>query len=85
MSVATSQSNIGLKHRTAIPEKPITMQYKDFPNEENSLHNNAVPRATIAATTEAPNGTQQDGWAEKENNRKRTVSQVSMYHVARTC
>jgi len=70
------QPEHNLKHRTSIPEKPITEQVKPLVpesevDENGKLDNYAVPRANVAATREAPNGTEKDKY--NYQNRKKTV------------
>lgn len=76
-STATVQSEHELKHRTSIPEQPITERNKPLVpesevDENGKVDNYAVPRANVAATREAPNGTEKDKY--NYHNRKKTVS-----------
>lgn len=75
-STATVQSEHELKHRTSIPEQPITERNKPLVpesevDENGKVDNYAVPRANVAATREAPNGTEKDKY--NYHNRKKTV------------
>jgi len=76
-STATVQSDHELKHRTSIPEQPITERNKPLApesevDENGKVNNYAVPRANVAATREAPNGTEKDRY--NYHNRNKTVS-----------
>ena len=86
-TAAIVESEHELKHRTSIPEKPITEEREPlvpaYDDEKNGvLSNYAVPRANVAATREAPNGTEKDQY--NYGNRKKTVgSSISTFAVCR--
>lgn len=61
-----------LKFRTSIPEQAATKQNEPLIPPSASY---AIPRANVAATREAPNGTEKDQYGYR--NRKKTVSFVS--------
>ena len=68
-----SQSAATAMHRISIPEAPITEKYKaHIPPDGCLLQNSGVVRTTYAPTSDAPNGTVKDGWAEKHQHQ--TVS-----------
>lgn len=50
----------GKPYSTAIRQQPITQQRKPYaPNRDGRLHDAGTARATIAASAESPNGTQE--------------------------
>lgn len=75
-STTVLETKTDVKHRTSIPEKPITEERTPLiPTNGSDKHglaaNYAVPRANIAATKDAPNGTVKDQYGYR--NRKKTV------------
>ncbi len=67
------ESPPGTKQRVSIPEAPITEQYKAHtPPADSKLVNSGVVQTTFAQTSDAPCGTEKDGWAEKHQHQ--TVS-----------
>ncbi len=75
-ALVQSEHEHELKHRTSIPEQPITERNKPLApesevDEKGKVNNYAVPRANVAATREAPNGTEKDKY--NYHNRKKTV------------
>ena len=63
------------KYQVSIPEAPVTEKYKaHVPPEGSLLENSGIVRATYAPTSEAPNGTEKDDWAEKHQHQ--TVSSL---------
>ncbi|GJC78260.1 peroxygenase 1 [Colletotrichum liriopes] len=59
----------------SIPEVPVTLQRKPFlqPEKDQKLAHTGTSRANLAATYEKPNGTTENGWAQR--HRHQTVLQ----------
>lgn len=76
-STMTVESKTEVKQQPSIPENPITEERVpltaayDGDKKHNLPSNYAVPRANVAATMDAPNGTTKDQYGYR--NRKKTV------------
>ncbi|EXJ69905.1 uncharacterized protein A1O5_06978 [Cladophialophora psammophila CBS 110553] len=58
-----------IAHRISIPEAPVTEKYKaHIPPPGGLLQNSGVVWATYAPSSDAPNGTVKNGWAEKHQH-----------------
>lgn len=78
-STTVLETKTDVKHRTSIPEKAITEERAPLVPTDSSdkyglASNYAVPRANIAATKDAPNGTVKDQYGYR--NRKKTVGLI---------
>lgn len=81
-STIVVETNTEVKHRPSISEKPITEERAplvpttDSDNKNGPPSNYAVPRANVAATIDAPNGTTKDKYGYR--NRKKTVCATAL-------
>lgn len=79
-STMVVETNAEVIHRPSIPEKPITEERQplvptvDSEKKQGPVSNYAVPRANVAATIDAPNGTTKDQYDYR--NRKKTVCDI---------
>lgn len=67
------------RHRISIPEAPITVEYPAHSPPANSkLVNSGVVQATFAPTSDAPYGTEKEGWAEKHQHQTVPLPETSL-------
>jgi hypothetical protein len=67
-------------YRASIPEAPVTEEYPaHVPPPNSQLVNSGLAYTTYAPTSDAPYGTEKDGWAEKHQNQTVSTSDGSLH------